>query len=172
MRIDLPVLLALCLGLVPLSAHAAGVDAKPGLWETTTVMQHGDAGKKPDLATLPPEQRAQLQPMLDRVSGKPVTDRECIRSKTLESWQDVVKESQSDSSCRYEIVESSPKQVRMKVSCEGGATTGTMHWTVPTPDRMEARIEMVSRGEGDERKTTVTTSSRWLGADCGDVAPE
>jgi hypothetical protein len=164
-------LFALAIAFAPGAAFAQAIDAKPGLWERTVVMQHAGMSGLPDFSKLPPEQRARLQPMIDQMQGKPVTMRECVTPETLQKWQEYAKGSGEDASCEHTVLESDPKHVRMSVSCKGGVRTGTMEWTAKTPELMEGRFDMVDRSDGSERKMTMTMTSRWLGAECGDVKP-
>jgi hypothetical protein len=161
------------LALAAAAAQADGMDVKPGLWERTTSVQHpGMPGMAalPEMAELPPEQRAQMEKMMGAMSGKPTVTRECITPEMLKQWEDYAK-AHSEAGCTHEVRERSPQKVSMAMSCDGGRTTGTAEFTAPTPEQMTSAITTVSQREGGERRMKIESSARWLGADCGDVKP-
>lgn len=169
MRIALCRLAALAIAFVPGAAFAQAIDAKPGLWERTTVMQHAGMPALPDASKLPPEARAQFQAMIDQMQGKPVTRRECVTPETLKEWQEYATGSSDDATCQHTVLESDAKRVRMAVSCQEGKMTGTLEWKASTPESMEGRFDMVDRSTGVERKMSMTMTSRWLGPECGET---
>ena len=168
-------LAAIAVAFLALFARPAGaesIDVKPGLWERTVTMQMAmELPPLPDLSALPPEQRALIERSLAAMSGKPTTSRECVTPAMLERWEDF-QDPEPGSDCQHRVLESTRKTVRMAVTCDGGATTGTMHFTASSRERLDGTIEMVNREDGAERPMKMTIASRWLGADCGDVAPE
>lgn len=172
MRLLVPCLAAASLAIAPTLASAQAIDAKPGLWEHTTVMRQDAMPPRPDVSKLPPEQRARMQAVLDEMSGKPVTVRRCVTAESLKSWEHYARQAQEESSCTYTILESTPKRGRMTMACEHNKTTGSMEWSVPTPERMEGSFDVTSSRKGVERRMSATMTGRWLGAECGDVAPE
>jgi hypothetical protein len=167
-----PISLSIVAAIAPTLASAQAIDAKPGLWEHTAVMRQASMPPMPDLSKLPPEQRAQMQTMIDQMSGKPVVQRRCVTAESLKSWERYARQAQEESSCRYTILESNPKRVRMTMTCESNQTTGSMEWSVPTPESMQGSFDITSTRKGAERRMSATMSGRWLGADCGDVLPD
>jgi len=165
--------LAFALLLSPLAAHAEAIDAKPGLWERTVTMQQQMAMPPlPDLSALSPAQRAQMERTMAAMGGRPTTSRECVTPEMLSRWEDFQKDPQQGSDCTHQVLESSPKSVRMAISCEGGATTGTMQFTASSPEKIDGTIDMVHRKDGVERPMKMTIASRWLGPDCESATPE
>jgi hypothetical protein len=159
--------LAFALLMSPLAAHAETIDAKPGLWERTVTMQQQMAMPSlPDLSALSPAQRAQMERTMAAMSGKPTTSRECVTPAMLEKWEDFQKDPQQASDCTHQVLESTPRSVRMAVTCQDGATTGTMQFTAASPERIDGTIDMVHRKDGVERPMKMTIASRWLGSDC------
>jgi hypothetical protein len=153
------------------AAHADGLAMKPGLWERTVTMHRpGMPAMPPELAQLPPEQRAQMEQMMGMMSGKPVTTRECVTPEMLKKWEEYSK-GHTEGDCTHTVRESTPQQVSMAVSCDGGRTTGTLEYKAPTPERMTGSIDMLSRSDEGEHAMRMEIVSRWLGADCGGVAP-
>lgn len=155
-----------------LAAHAEGVDLKPGLWERTVTMQIRGATTPdlPELDSLPPEQRAQLEQALVAMSGKPTVERECVTPDMLKRWEDF-SQGEGDPSCTRTVQQQTPKRVVMSLTCDGGKMTGTMDFAAPSPERLTGSVSMRSTREDTPRSMDMKLDSRWLGADCGSVKP-
>jgi len=176
MRSTFPPALA-AFALVAGVARAEQIDVKPGLWETSMVMRREGATPSlppmPDLSQLTPEQRAQVEKMmaLHRGDEKPMVERSCITAAQLAKWDEFWKD-ESDSDCARKMLESSSRHAKMSMTCHGGEMTGTMDLKAESRERMTGAMRMVHRVPEGERTTQAEMTSRWLGADCGDVKPE
>ena len=157
-------------------AGAAGLTAKPGLWErtTTTTMEGAAVAPSIDLSKMPPERRAKMEEMLAaRNDGKPrtATHRSCVTPEMLQKWDHFTQDDNEKSRCERKVLEQSSSHFKMTTVCEGGKSTGTFEFTAASPESVAGHMTMVTHGDSGDRKVNITMTSRWLGADCGDLAP-
>ncbi len=163
---------ALLLPAAPV-ARAAGPDIKPGLWERTITMEGGMSGVTgmPELDKVPPEQRAQIEKLMAAMTGKPTIVRECVTAENARKWEDYARD-RTERGCTSTVTEETAKRVVTAVSCDGGASTGTLEFVSDGPEHMTGTFSMVRRKDGKEHSMRMKMISRWLGAECGDVAPD
>jgi hypothetical protein len=167
--------------LAPLAGWAVDpvpMDVKFGLWETTMTNQTDISSMLPPemLSKLTPEQRAQMEAAVNGRGGpRTSTSRHCITKETiLEAFSNAGRGSTKEVNCtRAFTTSTSSKQV---VHMECTSTSGTMKSSsdiqVEVIDRENTKGSMVinsggSGGRGGNMKMAWT--SKWLGADCGDV---
>ncbi len=167
-----PVALFLCLTFSS-SPYAAGLDAKPGLWErSVTTRTDLLPTAKHDLSKLPPAERAKLEQMM---SGQVTTGRrtrvsqECVTAAMLERWSTVAPDA-SGAKCERKVEIENPKHFKVALSCDGGKTTGDIEFTA-SGERFKGSVALKSREPEFDRIVTQQISSKWLGSDCGSVAP-
>jgi hypothetical protein len=157
------------------AALAAAPDAKPGLWERTVTRQMEGAPVSPvaDVTKLPPEQRARIEQMLaTRGLTAPSVSvvRYCVAPASAPSWAAIAREERDDAGCARTVEADSSAGYRASLACAGGATA-TLDFAVVAPDRFRGTITSSSPGDTGPRTVRVDVDSRWLGPDCGTVAP-
>jgi hypothetical protein len=154
------------------AVRAESIDVKPGLWETTVVMRReGAVPPMPDLSKLPPERRAHVEKMMGMYGGgDPITDKTCVTAAQLAKWDDMWKDG-GDSDCQRKMLESSSRHAKAAMTCQGGQTTGTMEMKAESRERITGTMRMVRSAPQGEQVTKMEMTSRWLGDDCGGVAP-
>ena len=161
-----------CLPLIALSADRLNV--KVGLWEISsrTLMSGMPPIPKELIATMTPEQRAQMEAQFKAEIAKgPIerTDRECITQKDL----DHPFSSSNTENCKQTIAQATGTMQEIRLVCTGDQKgTGAFRVTAPTPESMTGDLDL-KLGEGKEVMTVKSQlKGRWIGADCGDEADD
>jgi len=168
------------LALIFLSALAlwaadtiAPLNVKEGLWEVTvthfmTGMPAAPSIPPDALAKMPPEQRARIEAMM---GGKPSTDvrKECV---TKEKLQKNSAFSNNKGDCTRTVVNSTGRKLEVKFHCEEkqSSSDGSFLMEAIGSDSVKGTMHMVSNSSGGHNMTMdFTISSKYLGAECGDV---
>ena len=154
------------------TAEAAGLDAKPGLWErSVTTQTELTPTVKHDMSKIAPEERAKLeQAMAGQVTMGRRTriSQECVTPQMLEKWSAFAPDD-GKSHCERKVATETPKHIKLALSCDGGATRGDIEFTA-SGERFKGTIAMVSHEAQFDRITKQEITSKWLGSDCGSVA--
>lgn len=162
--------------LAPLAGWAADpvpMDVKLGLWESTVTTHLGMPALPAELlAKLTPEQRAKMEAaMQGRGGGSPRTDttRHCITKETLN--QALSFGENKSQNCRRTLVSSTGAKQVVHVECTTAAITTSGDLEFEAVDRETIKGSMVmNAGQGGRGMSTkMEFTSKWLGADCGDV---
>lgn len=160
-------------------AHAQKI--RPGLWENSVSMKSAGgeiegamAQMRDQLARMTPEQRAQVESMMARqgmgmATGKPTTVRTCI-SPEMASRDEF---HPGDGRCKSTGHSRSGNTVRFKFSCEQerGKADGEGEFTLVSETETKGKMWVNSMREGKSFRMDMESSSRWLGANCGDIKP-
>jgi hypothetical protein len=170
---------------IPFSACAQGtpVPIKAGLWETESSITNTMA-LPPELeakiAAMPPAQQAQMRAMMPGAAGgKPmvVTGKSCIASSmSLDGFLNQ-QQQRSQMKCTFTNRVQTSDGASFDTSCVSPQGTATGHTQIHLVDddhvTGSTHITMDGSAQGHSMHMTVdsTTSSRFLGADCGDVKP-
>jgi hypothetical protein len=118
--------------------------------------------------------RAKVEQMMAASSdGKPRTSthRSCVTPEMVQKWDHFTQDDPEKARCERKVLEQSAGHFRMTSSCDGGKSTGTFEFTASSPESVTGHITMVTRTDSGERKMDIALKSRWLGANCGDLAP-
>lgn len=171
--------MAIVLGALGFAGAALGAapDVKAGLWERTVTRQMEGPPVSPvaDLSKLPPEQRARIEQMLaQNGTTAPTTTvlRYCVTPETAQKWETFARNERDDASCQQTVQDSTPRSVRIAVTCDAGKRTGTIDFAAASPDRVTGSMVFVIKEERGDRKIRVDIDSRFVSADCGAVKPE
>lgn len=156
---------------------------RPGLWENTVSMKSSGgqveaamAQMQQQLASLPPEQRAQVEAMMARQgigmgAGKPHTVRSCISPEMAARDQFDT----GDGRCKSSGHSRSGNVVRFKFVCQAdqhGATgDGEGEFTLVSETENRGKMRINATRQGQTMRMEMDTTSRWLGADCGTLKP-
>jgi hypothetical protein len=169
-----PILLVMAF-LTPLAGWAVDpvpMDVKPGLWETTmTNMTDMSAMIPPEmLAKLTPEQRAKMESAVQGRGGpRTVTTKHCVTKDTInEALTSITNNARQ--TCTRTFTTSTPTKQVIHMECTSGnmKTSGDIQAEVIDRENTKGSMVMTSAGgRGASMKMEWTT--KWLGADCGDV---
>lgn len=170
---------ALCLALPAQAQHKLS----PGLWESEMKIASGgpdvDAAlerMQRAMASMTPEQRAQMEAMMAQRgiamasgAGQPTKVRSCISAE--QAARDEMPQDQGH--CRQTSRTRSGNTVRYTFACSGErAAQGEGEFTFVSPREHQGRVRVTTtRGSGQPATMDMSTHSRWLGADCGDLKP-
>jgi len=168
--------IAACTAVLP----AAAQTLKPGLWEMQQKMQGNPEMEqamkemREQLASMPPEQRRQMEAMMAQQGVKMVPGaggamavRVCLTKEQVE--RNEVPVQQGD--CRTTQQSRSGNTMKVAFTCSNPPTTGESQVTFVGPEAFSSRTTVTSTAGGKAEKTTVEGTGRWVGADCGSVKP-
>jgi hypothetical protein len=153
------------------AADNVPLNAKPGLWEVTTVSERSGVPPIPadTLAKMTPEQRARIEAQF-KGTPQTTTKQSCYTEGDVAkglAWNN------SDKSCRQTIVTSTGSRQEVKFECEGAQKgSGTIKIEAPDTTHVNAVIDIAMGMNGRVMNMHVTTSAKWLGNSCGDVKPD
>src|SRR5579883_1352195 len=173
-RLALLAALALCT-LAGAAAKAQDLPATPpvkmGLWESTVTSTIGGL-------TIPPDVAARLQAMGRPVPGSTphtIVTQSCM---TKEEWAKSIENlNNNEAKCTYTNRTFTSSKFSFDMSCaseRGGVFSGHFEMLVDNDEHTHGTAHMKSETSGPNGQAmTVDTnlSSRYLGADCGDVKP-
>jgi hypothetical protein len=163
--------------LIGTTAHAQ--KAAPGLWEHTMQMKSqsgqieaGLAQMREELARMPPEQRQQMEQMMAQrglgISPAGTAARVCITPEQAARDQ----MPQPDGRCSQQSVQRSGNVLKIKFVCSGDPPArGEGEYTFSSDKAFSGRMQVDTVVQGKPEQMTMTSSSRWLGADCGAIVP-
>jgi hypothetical protein len=158
---------AVTLLLSTLPVHAAPLDVKTGLWETTSTSQmSGMPIPESALKDMPPEQRARIEAIMkQRQEQGPQshTYKTCITQEDLNRPFD---KKDNMENCTQTILTATRTVQEYKIQCTGSMPhSGVLHVEALSRERVKSTIKMnLPTGTVDNEM-----SGRWLSADCGKV---
>lgn len=168
-----------------IAAHAAGLGLKPGLWEVKVVKQVMDgrdmsaqmaaamSQAQQALASLPPEQRARLEAMMNNSGvgrSNNGTFRICISPEMAQQNAPVL---DKDGRCKPVTLSRQGNRVDFQFDCTTNGTSmqGKGEATV-TPESVSTHTEMTtSSATGGSHQMQNDTQMSYVSADCGDLKP-
>jgi Protein of unknown function (DUF3617) len=176
-----PRLLAVATIAVLGAGSAQAQKIRPGLWENTVSMKSGGgeveaamAQMRAQLASMPPEQRAQVEAMMARqgmgmAPGKPNTVRSCI-SPEMANRNEF---HPGDKNCKSTGHSRSGNTVRFKFACESerGAAEGEGEFTLVSDTETKGKMWVNAMRQGKAFRMDMESGSKWVAADCGDIKP-
>lgn len=163
--------------LLPAATWAADIfDVKPGLWETTSTTDMGGMPAMPQipadkLAQLPPDQRARIEAMMKGRGATPNVSKVCL---TKEALAKALSFTQNNNNCTQKVTTLSASKQEVHFECTG-QFKGAGDLIIERLDSEHAKGDMVMKGEGGRGGTPMSMkmsfTTKYLGADCGDVKP-
>jgi hypothetical protein len=151
------------------------IDAKPGLWETTTTSVRSGMPPIPAdaLAKMPPDQRARIEAQIGK-NATPTTEtkQSCITPDDVAKGFGAAKF--DSASCKRTIATSTGSKLEVKWECAGdggGGNTGTLKVEAIDSTHVKAHVEVVIGSGARAMNMKVDTSAKWLSNSCGDVKP-
>jgi hypothetical protein len=170
-----------------LTAHAADMGYKPGLWENKTLKLVVDgqdmsaqmaaimAKRDQMMAVLPPDQRAKVEAMYKSSGlsqGSNGSFRICISPEMAKRANPIV---DKDARCPAAKVTRNGNQTRFEMNCTyNGVTTAGKGTSTNSGDVVTTEIDMTTTGPAANGKTQVIHTEaelHYIGPDCGDVKP-
>ncbi len=148
------------------------LNVKEGLWEMTVTRSMSGMPSAPNippdvLAKMPADQRARIEAMM---TGAPSTDvrKECV---TKEKLAKNAAFSTSRGDCSRTVINSSGNKLEAKFHCEEkqSSSDGTIRVEAIGTDNVKTTMHAVTNANGHTMNMDITSTSKYLGADCGDV---
>jgi hypothetical protein len=164
--------------LTPLAAWAVDpvpLDVKLGLWETTVTNQTDISAMLPPelLSKLTPEQRAKMEASMSGRGGpRTSTTKHCITKETInEAFSSASRGNSKEMKCTQAFVTSTSAKMVIHMECASGTMKTSSDIQVEAIDRETTKGSIVttSAGAGRGGNMKMELTSKWLGADCGDV---
>lgn len=168
------------LSLSLLAASALAGDMKAGLWEIRAIKQIVDGQDmqaqmrqmQQQMASLPPEQRKQMEAMMGRQGvgmGPGGTTRICISEEMAKRNTPVV---DPDGRCQPTRMSRSGNTVRYEIDCtmDGRRSQGKGESTF-SGNTVHSRMDMVTTDSTGRHTMQSESQMTWLGADCKGLAP-
>lgn len=162
-----------------MAVPASAQNMKPGLWEVTNQMG-GEMGAKmaaaqkqmqQQLASLPPEQRRQMEKMfaqqgLKMSAGGGMSARTCI-TKEMAARNQAPTQQQGD--CKQEYMQRTGNTMRFKVVCANPPSNGEGEVIFHSPESYSMNMKFTEQGK--PQNMTMDARGKWLSSDCGSVKP-
>jgi hypothetical protein len=152
------------------------MDVKLGLWETTLTNQTDMSSMVPPemLARLTPEQRAQMEAaMQGRGGARTSTTKHCITKDTMnEALASANTDNMKKMNCTRTFVSSTSTKQVIHMECSQGTrkTSGDVQFEAINRETGKGSMVMTTSGGGGRGgNMKMAWTSKWLGADCGDV---
>lgn len=161
------------------AAPAPRLDVKPGLWEvksTSSTKMEGDLPTS-DLSKAPPEMRARLEAMRERLkSGKPHTTvrQSCVTQEDIDKGHGFDEDEKSEN-CERHYLDRTSKHIRFQLKCgsKGGEMTseGDFEVTVKSSDLVLVHGDLKTHAPKHDSASKMEITAKRLGSSCGDVKP-
>ena len=167
----MPVLLLAC------ALPAGAQTMKPGLWEIKSSIKssNGELEKsmgqlQQQLAGLPPEQRRMVEDMMAKngvnVSGggTGMSMKTCLTQAMVERKEFL---NPRPGSCKTTTTPSGTNKLKVSFACTNPPASGEGEANFSNSESYEGNMTMTTTARGAPEKASVTSTGRWLGADCG-----
>ena len=160
-------------------ALPAAAQLKPGLWEINNKMNNPQmdramAEMQQQLAAMPPEQRKQMEAMMSQRgmqmatpgAGGGMAMRMCM-TKEMADRNDVPMQD----GCRMTSQQRSGNTMKMAFACTDPPSSGEGQFTFTSDQAYSSKMTIRTVAQGKTETTTMDTSGKWIGADCGSIKP-
>lgn len=175
------VLLASACAALAAALPAGAQTMRPGLWSLTSDMSSRDpqtqqamSAVQAHLANMTPEQRQQLQGMLqqngvqlDLGTGGALQTKLCMTREMAERREFPVQ--QGD--CKQTFTQQSSTRGHVAFSCTRPRVSGEGDVTADSDTRYRARVTVRGTEGGREQAVDMNVTGTWLAADCGNLRP-
>lgn len=159
---------------------AAAQSLKPGLWEITSKtsgspqMDQSMAEMQKQLAAMPPEQRKQMEAMLNKSgmslakpgAGGAMSVKLCMTKEMVER-SDVPM--QGD--CKVTNQQRSGNTTKVAYTCSNPPSSGEGTYTYLGPEAYTSKMTVKTAVQGKSETITMDGGGKWLGSDCGNIKP-
>lgn len=156
-------------------AHAQAPPIKPGLWQVRSEREvDGQKQQTPDMSehmkNLPPDVRQRMEAMMkergvDMGAGGDM--RICLTKESLdkERWRD------ERGTCKTDFSDRRGNTWKWHTTCREPVSETDGEATFSNPENYVVKTTTQMTMQGQPRNMRMTMTSKWLGADCGDVKP-
>lgn len=167
------------------AADLKPLDAKLGLWETTTTTEVDGMPAMPampqipkeTLDKMPPAQRAQLEAMMKNranpAAPRTTTSKSCTTKESLNRGFGMPENMKGE--CKNDVISSSSSNAQMHMQCTStsGGPTSTIDMIITRIDSEHIKGNVVSKSDvqGTTMNVKMNFASKWLAVNCGDVKP-
>ena len=171
----------LAAGLSVSASTANAQTMKPGLWEVATKLG-GSPGidqamvkMQQQLASMPPEQRKMMEDMMARkgvgmapAAGGGMAAKVCITREMAERNQMPM---QQHGNCTTTTSDKTASSMKMKFTCTNPSSSGEGQFTFSGDSAYTLKMNVSSAQQGVPRNTTIESSGKWSGVNCGAIKP-
>lgn len=166
-----------CVAALGLAVVSAGAQTmKPGLWETTTrmggspEMDRAMVQMRQQMASMSPEQRKQMQAMLGQqgAGANGITAKACITKEMIDRGE---MQARQQGHCKTTITDKTSHGMKMDFTCADPASSGEGVYTFQGDSAYTMDMKITSTAKGAPMTTTMASSGKWLGSDCGSIKP-
>lgn len=152
---------------------------KPGLWEhgftiksASGQMEAGMAEMQKQMAALPPDQRKMMEQMLAQqgvgMGPKGQSVRICITPEEA-ARQEVPA---AEGNCTQKVTQRSANTIKVSFSCaDKPPSSGEGEITFLSPTAYSGKMQVRTTVDGKPERMDMTTTGKWLAADCGAIKP-
>ena len=153
---------------------------KAGLWEVTTKlggsaeMDTAMAQMQQQMANMPAEQRKQMEAMLAKqgmsMTSTPggVLSKMCLTNDMVERS---LMPTQTQGDCTSTSSNKSSTGLTFRFTCASPASSGEGQYTFMGDSAYTMTMKINTPQQGKSTATTVASSGKWLGSDCGNIKP-
>lgn len=153
-------------------ALAEQLKVKPGLWEITTTVKHGDVKLPPNIDQLTPAQRAKVVEKLEARNQQVMVKQSCLTQAQLDKG-DAFMGGSHHQGCSSKAVNQTAKEWVTAMECTGKFTSkGEIRMQADNPEHMTGIITMTTKNGDKENTTKSNLESKWLGADCSSLTKD
>ncbi len=168
---------AVCIACAMGSGHAQSM--KPGLWEhkvvtksDSGVMEQAMAEMRKQMASMPPEQRRQMEAMMASqgmaVDASGQTIKVCLTPEEAKQVDIPL----ADDDCKQQVVQRSGNRMKVTFQCSGPPPSrGQSEVTFQGDTGYTAQSVIHTTMEGRPERLQMTQTGKWLGAQCGNLQP-
>lgn len=168
-----------CMTVVALCASAAGAQTmKPGLWESSIKMggnpelEKAMAQMQQQMASMPPGQRKQMEAAMGKhgaqMSAGGMTTRVCVTQEMIDRG---LLQREQPGNCKTTIRDKSATGMTMDFTCTDPASSGHAVYTFQGDKAYTMNMKITSSTQGAQGMTTLESSGKWMGSDCGTIKP-
>ena len=162
------------------SPYAHAQTSKSGLWEVTSKMggnpemEKAMADMQKQMASMPPEQRKQMEAMMGKQgvtlsgAGGVMVMKSCVTKEMVEQSQLPL---QTQGNCTSTTSEKTSTSIKFKYACTNPASSGEGEFNFPNDSSYTSKLKIINALQGKVQTNTIDGSGRWLGTDCGTVKP-
>ncbi len=174
-----PLVLAALAAITSLAAAPAVAQTmKPGLWEVSSKIggnpetEKAMAQMQAQMAAMPPAQRKQMEEMMGKgAMGMGAGGRAAKTCITKEMMARGEMPTQQDAECTTTVSDKSSTGMKMAFVCPKSQTTGEGVYTFQSDTVYTMKMKTATKAGGKPVTTTIDSSGKWLGSDCGSVKP-
>jgi Protein of unknown function (DUF3617) len=163
------------------AASVCAQTMKPGLWEVTSKLggspeiDQSMSRMQQQIASMPQEQRKMMEDMVAKqgggiggVAGGGMVAKMCITKDMAERNQMPM---QQQGSCTSSTSDKTSKGMKMKFTCTNPPSSGEGEFTFSGDSAYTMKMKVNSAAQGAPKITSMDTSGKWLGSDCGEIKP-